>query len=77
MSTAGWTRVASQYRHEDLLWMADTGECASGAAQRLGLSVKVLEKWCRRHDIELWNRLAAAEPVAVGPSWANQYGAAS
>lgn len=50
-------------RLEDLAWMADTGESAVGAAERLGVEHEALEKWLRRHDLGLWHRLAARDPV--------------
>jgi len=62
MSYQGFSAEHTQARLEDLRWMAATGECASGAAKRIGTNVKNLEKWCRRHDADLWRRLMAQEP---------------
>lgn len=39
--------------------MAATGESHTGAAERLGLSVDTLEKWCRDHDRNVWRHLVA------------------
>jgi hypothetical protein len=54
--------VNREERLEDLWWMAETGECLSGAASRLGVQVKALEAWLRRHDRDLLQRLVAHEP---------------
>lgn len=40
--------VDNEARTEDLEWMASTGENFDGAARRLGISIKSLEKWCLR-----------------------------
>ena len=63
MST-GLTREQSNARREDLAWMADTGECLSGALRRLNITRAVLEKWCHLNDcFDLYRRLAAREHV--------------
>lgn len=50
-------------RLDDLAWMAATGECASGAAARLGTTTDALEQWCKRHGLTPeWQRLNAREP---------------
>lgn len=49
-------------RGEDVRWLAQTGESASGAAARIGISYDALEKWCRAHDRESWQLLYANEP---------------
>lgn len=54
--------VEAQNRLEDLKWMADTGESATGAAARLGIGYSALEVWLRRHDRALWRRLVARDP---------------
>lgn len=55
-------RVDHVERAEDVRWMADTGECLSGAAARLGITPAALEVWGRRHDRESLARLIAREP---------------
>ncbi len=59
----GWNAEACARRLEDLAWMADTGESASGAAERLGMTLSALERWCDRHARDLWRRLSARDPV--------------
>lgn len=54
--------VNADERLEDCRWMADTGEHLAGAAQRLGLNVKALEKWLRTHDRDCLARLMSREP---------------
>lgn len=49
-------------RIEDCNWMADTGECLTGAAERLDLSRNALENWLRRNDPDCLARLIASEP---------------
>lgn len=63
MSTTGWTKTVGDHRREDLRWMAETGESATGAAQRLNLTLAALEKWCRRNEVDLWHQLLANEPT--------------
>lgn len=58
----GWNAPFINQRLEDLTWMADTGESATGAAERLGISHDALEIWTRRHAPELWKRLVARDP---------------
>lgn len=41
-------------RLEDLAWMAETGETLEGAAERLDITPKSLERWCRRHAPHLY-----------------------
>lgn len=54
--------VNTAERLEDVRWMAETGENLDGAAQRLGMTVEALEKWCARHDKEALTTLIAARP---------------
>lgn len=51
----------TQARAEDLAWMAAHGETVNGAADRLGINRKSLEKWCHRNTPELWRQLVANE----------------
>jgi hypothetical protein len=60
---AGWNKETIRKRLEDLQWMADTGECAEGAAERLGITRNALERWCERHAVEEWHRLARRDPL--------------
>lgn len=60
--TPGWNAPFINQRLEDLTFMADTGESAEGAAERLGISHDALEIWTRRHAPELWKRLVARDP---------------
>lgn len=47
---------------EDVEWMAETGECATGAARRLGMKREALEKRLKRADrSDLYRTLAARE----------------
>jgi hypothetical protein len=41
----------NEARGEDLAWMIETGECLSGAAVRLGITVDALEKWMQRREM--------------------------
>jgi hypothetical protein len=55
---------ADEARAEDVRWMVATGENLSGAARRLGLSPKGLEKWCQRRGLgELAYALRRREPI--------------
>ena len=54
-----------QDRLDDLAWMYVGGECAAGAAQRLGIQEKHLDKWARRHCPNLWRRLMARNPIPI------------
>ncbi len=57
-------------RLEDLQWLVDTGESFSGAAARIGIDERALERWLRKHNAaHLYAALRAREPVpanAVG-----------
>lgn len=51
-------------RAEDVRWMVDTGESLTGAARRLGITAKGLEKWCQRHGLaDLAHILRGREPI--------------
>ena len=55
--------IDQQARAEDVRWLAETGECLTGAARRLGTTVDALEKWCALHGLrDELNRLRAREP---------------
>ena len=49
-------------RLEDLRWMAETGECLSGAARRLGLPHETLRSFLMRRDRELLRVLTDRDP---------------
>lgn len=53
---------ATHPRVEDLRWMAETGENAEGAAARLGLTFKALERYARRHAPDAWTALLSRRP---------------
>ena len=53
-------RIAN--RIEDLTWMADGGESLAGAAIRLGLTHRQLDRWLGEHDRDLRTRLRARDP---------------
>ncbi len=57
-------------RLEDLQWLVDTGESFSGAAARIGIDERALERWCYKHNARhLYLQLRAREPLpanAVG-----------
>ena len=61
-SNSDWNAARRAARLEDLTWMAETGESASGAAHRLGLNRDALEKWCANNATDLWRQLMANEP---------------
>lgn len=51
-------------RLEDLRWMAETGECLTGAARRLGTSVEALSRWLFRWDArDLYQQMADRDPI--------------
>ena len=51
-------------RAEDVRFLAASGECATGAAHRLGMTVAALEKWCRVAGLRAeWAALRAREPA--------------
>lgn len=57
---------ATRDRLEDLEWMAETGECLTGAARRLQLTPAGVEKFCQRQGrLDLFRTLAARETVAA------------
>lgn len=58
-----WTAKDTAERCEDLLWMATTGETLEGAAYRLGLSARGLEKWCHN------NGMGHLLPILRGNGW--------
>ena len=50
-------------RAEDMCWLADTGECATRAAERLGTTYDALEKWARAHGMAAeWRALKSRDP---------------
>lgn len=55
-------------RAENVAWLAATGESATGAARRLGITYKALEKWARRNAPEDWRRLRANDPCDIAMS---------
>lgn len=59
-----WSADINARRLEDLQFMAATGETATGAATRLGISLDALEKWCDRHGHRtLLNQLIANDHI--------------
>lgn len=65
-------------RLEDLRWMVETGECATGAARRLGISLVALEKWCANNNARAeWRRLRVRETELTHNGGANQWSVAS
>jgi hypothetical protein len=63
----GHVGTMSRDRLEDVTWMTETGEYASQAAARLGISYDALEKWCRNHAPDHWRKLCAREPLTQNP----------
>lgn len=49
-------------RLEDVAWMAETGECLAGAAKRLGITERSLERFLKLHDRGLLGALNANNP---------------
>lgn len=41
----------AQARAEDIRFLAETGECLTGAARRLGLTNSGLEEWCKDNGL--------------------------
>ena len=64
-------------RLEDVRWMVETGECMDGAAERLGLTPKALERWLTRHDTAMRDALNARNPrdhnAAGSTTWLDAY----
>lgn len=56
------TREESVARLEDVRWMADGGECLTGASSRLHVTREALEVWLRRRDPDTLARLIDHEP---------------
>jgi hypothetical protein len=61
MSNQAWHDQRLANRLEDLRWLADTGETRRGAADRLGVGYRSLEKWADRHARVEWQRLKRNE----------------
>jgi hypothetical protein len=57
-----WKQQITLARIEDLAFMADTGETREGAAMRLGVTLKSLDKWAREHAAETWAEMPV-EPL--------------
>lgn len=55
--------------------MAQTGETADGAAERLGVSYDALEKWAHRHIPDVWAVLVSRRSHIGVTSGRNQYSA--
>lgn len=54
-------------RTEDVRFMAETGECLTGAARRLGMDPRSLESWLRRAGLDdIRADLLAREPIGIG-----------
>lgn len=70
MSTVGWTKATTTNRLEDLRWMHDTGESGRGAAARLGLDYRTLDKWARANRVPFWGQMLTRNPC----DW-NEYAA--
>lgn len=50
-------------RLEDVRWMVDTGECLDGAARRLGMRSRSLERWLERNGHKaLLSTLVSRQP---------------
>ena len=63
----GLSVAQREQRLEDLEWFVATGECAAGAAERLGIAPLALEKWCRNNALDLWHQLRARDPLPLDP----------
>jgi hypothetical protein len=60
-------RRRAQERAEDVRWMAETGECLTGAAKRLGTTAEALEKWLRLQCMDDERvTLLGREPLGLG-----------
>lgn len=59
---AGWSDEQNKARAEDIAFMAETGENAVRAAERLGLTLGALEAWATKHTPEHWVTLQARKP---------------
>lgn len=75
-SACRWTHPGYAQLHadrlEDLRFMDAAGECATGAANRLGMTFKALEKWLTRHDHALWRRLRERDERAFRGEYRGQ-----
>lgn len=59
-------RILTDDHFEDVEWMAETGESMDGAAARLGVTPRALEKFLERRDrLDLRAVLVARNPVSV------------
>lgn len=55
-------------RAEDMRFMYDTGESATRAAARLGISLPALEQWCRRHGFrEVFRVMRVRDGIDLRP----------
>lgn len=57
-----WKQQITLARIEDLAFMAETGETREGAAMRLGVTLKSLDKWAREHAPETWAEMPVEPP---------------
>ncbi len=57
-----WKQQITLARIEDLAFMAETGETREGAAMRLGVTLKSLDKWACRHAPETWAEMPVEPP---------------
>lgn len=63
MTTNTSTRAHTRTRIEDVEWMALTGESRIGAAARLGMNPRTLDRYLDRHGrSDLIRTLAAQDP---------------
>lgn len=62
MTTRAQIDAEMAARLEDCRWMAETGECLDGAARRLSLKRKTLEKWLENNDPATLASLIARQP---------------
>ena len=72
---AGWVHTWAEricHRLEDIAFMADHDETATGAATRLGIATDSLWSWLADHHArDLWDRLADRDPAMERGRWSS------
>lgn len=59
-----WTSHRTRAQREDAAFMAHHGECLTGAAHRLGVTLTALEKTLlRADDLDIYRELLTHEPT--------------
>jgi len=57
-------KVDHAARAENVRWFVETGECLTGAARRMDMTIAALEKWCEKNDMRTeLARLRSRDPI--------------